>query len=97
MHGSAPKVDCVLPSQRRRTAQVRPPDSPADQHGRSQRGYMSVRWLADQGCEVDRPVAARKSGMPRWVIVCLAEIWRMVSSFRSAAAMLVSIAAILPS
>src|SRR6266542_5949136 len=29
----------------------------------------------------DRPVAARKSGMPRWVIVCLAEIWRMVSRY----------------
>lgn len=44
-----------------------------------------------------RPAEWRKSGMPRWVVVCLAVNSYMAASFWYAAVMLASIAATSPS
>lgn len=44
-----------------------------------------------QASVLDRPVKDRKSGMPRWTVVCRAATSRLEASFCSAAARLASI------
>lgn len=59
-------------------------------------GYRACGWIEDQSFELNLPLIGPKPGIPKPAVVCWAAE-RMATSFCSAAAIVVSIAATSPS